>query len=269
MKTSHFKIDFIGIGAQKCATTWIAQCLSEHPEICLSQPKEINFFNKKDSFYLKNREWNYPKGISWYISHFSHCPQNKIKGEFSTNYLYDENSAALIKENFPQVKIIACLRNPLFRALSQYHHTRERKKIESSFEKAIQEEPEFIERGFYYKQLKRYFKLFPQKNILILIYEEIEKNPIKFIQNVYQFLGAESSFVPPSLNKRPRVGGYHNLSFRILFRLPFLLKLIRKLGISPLPKIHSETKKHLQKTFEDDIKNLEKLLNKDLSIWRR
>ncbi len=39
----NFKIDFIGVGAPKCGTTWVAQCLSEHPQICLSKPKEINF----------------------------------------------------------------------------------------------------------------------------------------------------------------------------------------------------------------------------------
>ncbi len=42
---NDFKIDFIGIGATKSGTTWIAQCLKEHPQICGSSIKEINFFN--------------------------------------------------------------------------------------------------------------------------------------------------------------------------------------------------------------------------------
>lgn len=262
-------VDFIGIGAQKCATTWIAQCLAEHPEICLAQPKEVNFFNKRGTFYLRDKEWNYPKGISWYESHFSHCSKNKIKGEFSPNYLYDEKAPFLIKKHFLEVKIIVSLRNPIQRAFSQYHHAKERKKIKSSFEKTIQQEPEFIERGLYYKQLKRYFDLFPKKNILVSIYEEIEKDPTKFIQNIYQFLGVEPNFIPPSLNKRPRIGHYHHWGFKVLVKYPPLLKLVKKIGVmKEYLRIHPQTKKNLQKNFEEDIGSLEQLLKKDLSFWK-
>ena len=43
MKQTNFKVDFIGIGAERSGTTWIAQCLAEHPEICFSKEKEIYF----------------------------------------------------------------------------------------------------------------------------------------------------------------------------------------------------------------------------------
>jgi len=40
-----FKLDFICIGAPKCATTWLAKTLNEHPDIFMPE-KEPNFFNK-------------------------------------------------------------------------------------------------------------------------------------------------------------------------------------------------------------------------------
>lgn len=36
-----FKVDFIGVGDQKAASTWIYQCLSEHPEIDTAKTKEL------------------------------------------------------------------------------------------------------------------------------------------------------------------------------------------------------------------------------------
>jgi hypothetical protein len=42
------QVDFIGIGAPKCGTTWLFYGLGQHPRICLSEPKEINYFNSRD-----------------------------------------------------------------------------------------------------------------------------------------------------------------------------------------------------------------------------
>lgn len=40
-------INFLGIGAPKCATTWLAACLSDHPEIFMPAKKEVSFFSAK------------------------------------------------------------------------------------------------------------------------------------------------------------------------------------------------------------------------------
>ena len=51
--------NLIGIGAQKCATTWFSECLRSHPDIFVSSPKEIKYF-----LYHEN------KGLNWYGSFF-------------------------------------------------------------------------------------------------------------------------------------------------------------------------------------------------------
>jgi len=61
MNKDNFKIDFIGIGAMKAASTWIFEALKEHPEICVSSEKETNFFNN---------DYNYRKGLKWYKKFF-------------------------------------------------------------------------------------------------------------------------------------------------------------------------------------------------------
>ncbi len=39
-------VDFIGIGAARSGTTWIAEVLRAHAEICISEPKEVRYFNR-------------------------------------------------------------------------------------------------------------------------------------------------------------------------------------------------------------------------------
>ena len=41
-----FNIDFIGVGFPKCGTTWLTECLREHPEIALPNRKHLSFFNE-------------------------------------------------------------------------------------------------------------------------------------------------------------------------------------------------------------------------------
>lgn len=38
------KPGFIGIGAQKCASSWIYDILLDHPEVSMSEKKELDFF---------------------------------------------------------------------------------------------------------------------------------------------------------------------------------------------------------------------------------
>lgn len=103
--------DFIGIGVMKAATTWIFQCLVEHPDICGSSKKEIHFFDRPE---------NYKKGLEYYKAFFNNCSHDKVKGEYTPRYIFSKDAPELIYKNFLDVKIIACLRNPVDRAASHY-----------------------------------------------------------------------------------------------------------------------------------------------------
>ena len=140
----YFKIDFIGIGTQRAGTTWIANCLSAHPQICLSNPKEVHFFGSV----------RYSFGLDWYKKHFSAKP-NQITGEFDAGYFASKNAAIQIKEHFPDVKIIISLRNPIEKAFSNYLSVSSYEKY-SSFENFLEANPKILERGIYYPKLYHY-----------------------------------------------------------------------------------------------------------------
>ena len=184
-------IDFIGIGAQKSGTSWVYACLYEHPEICAPM-KEIHFFSRP----------RFEKGRVWYESHFKKCERGTKMGEFSTSYLYSEEAPARIKSQYPDVKIIAILRNPITRAYSQYRNAIKAGEIPESlsFERFIIQEKSVIAQGKYAEQLKRYYALFPPEHILTLVYEDIEKDPLAFMKRIYTFIGIDASFVPTMLH---------------------------------------------------------------------
>jgi hypothetical protein len=289
------KIDFIGIGAPKAATTWISECLREHPEICMSSEKEVNFFN--NDFLFK-------KGLSYYSRFFKDCPKNKIKGEYSTNYMCFPKSAKRIHDCFPNVKLIVSLRDPKGRAYSHYKYAVQKKgriSFYKDFEDALSKDYLLVEKGFYFKQLKEYFNLFPKENILILLYGDIKKNPKEIIRKIYSFLGVKNiSFVPKSLNKKvlkssrlsteakfPFLNSFFYRVKIFLSRISFLRNILdsgffHSLGrflimknkktipseknIS-FPPLSEKTKEKLTEIYKEDIKKLENLINKNLSCW--
>ena len=53
------KPNFLVIGAQRAGTTWLYECLREHPEIFLPETKELHYF-----------DLNHEKGDEWYFQHF-------------------------------------------------------------------------------------------------------------------------------------------------------------------------------------------------------
>ena len=69
------KPTFVGVGSMKCASTWVAECLREHPQVQLSQPKETVYFN-------------YHTGLDDYLDFFDHSQTDTPKlaiGEFTPN----------------------------------------------------------------------------------------------------------------------------------------------------------------------------------------
>jgi len=271
-------MDFIGVGAQKAGTSWIYACLYEHPEICMPY-KTINFFSQAT-------KWK--KGLRWYKDRFRRCSENKLKGEYSTSYLYSKVAAKRIHKNFPKAKLIVCLRNPIDRAFSNYKHDIKVGNIpeDMSFDKASRKHKEYIERGFYNQQLERCLKLFPRDQILILIYEDIKKDPLKFIQKIYNFLNVDSSFVPFMLEKKVDASRTPKLIFldKIIRRIANLLRkiglhklvwLVKKTGIPETIrrintkkrrklKVDKKTREKLKEVFRKDIKRLSKMLERDL-----
>jgi len=218
--------DFIIVGAQKAGTTSLFDYLSKHPQLSPPNKKEIHYFDGG----LDPEIDTYKKGERWYRSHFllkSKLNQNKTF-EASPLYLFNPLAPARINKLLPNVKLIILLRNPVERAISQYHHGNKKEKWDDApileamkmEEERIKEDLEtknykskryikysYKARGKYREQLERYFNLFPKENILIINSEVFFQNPRDVLKDVLKFVGVDAKFEFQNLSPK-NIGNY-------------------------------------------------------------
>ena len=71
MRSQISPIDFIGIGAPKCGTTWLSAQLEAHPQIGFAPDKEVYYFADTIMRRMAHSELNcFARGESWYHEQF-------------------------------------------------------------------------------------------------------------------------------------------------------------------------------------------------------
>ncbi|RJR46510.1 MAG: sulfotransferase [Deltaproteobacteria bacterium] len=198
MKTDDGKWspDFIGVGVERSATSWLWTCLDEHPQICMSHPKEIHYFNR-----------NYDQGEKWYRQHFAPDAHTRIFGEINPVYMDDPLACERIARDYPNAKILVILRNPFERALSHLSVIlRNEQGVVDNQDLGLARETvalddKYLRRSLYYRGLKPYLRAFPRERIIILFYEDMKLDPQAFLHSLFFQLGVDADFLPASLEK--------------------------------------------------------------------
>ena len=91
-----FKLDFIGVGAARCGTTWISSTLSQHPSIYMPV-KELHYFN---------RENRYSDDLCILKKYYVNSNTSQKLGEFTPRYAITPVAINRINKHFPDIKII-------------------------------------------------------------------------------------------------------------------------------------------------------------------
>ena len=280
------RLDFIGIGVQRAATTWVFRCLEEHPQVrgaFVSNDKELNFFNH-----------NYYKGYYWYHAQFEFGSWKN--GEFSVLYFHDKSVPERIYNYSPEIRLILCLRNPVDRAFSHHLHEIMRNRLPKhlyNFSKALLYNPSYIELGRYATHLEHYLKFFSLSQIHVILYDDIISSPATVMQNLFRFLEVDDTFSPSLLEKKVNIS--HKYRSRTLEnvmkagsstmqnilgdRLYRALKptkiifLIRRLNVAKFNEnavnsLSEEERTYLNKIFSEEIQRLTQYLKRDLSYWQ-
>lgn len=198
-------------GAQKASTTSVAKHLQDSGFTCFSNKgKEAHFFDNDDK---------YIGGLDFYKDLFRDClgrknlidatPETMLEPQ-RVRAIYDEMGVA------DQVKILFILREPVSREISWYNHRLRlhnttnapfwSKTILDDDGKSVLPFGELMRRtvirhmkqlnskyahdmySYYAHWLKLWMDLFPRKQILVLSYDELKKNPRTLMARVYSFL---------------------------------------------------------------------------------
>lgn len=286
----EFKIDFIGIGANKAGTSWLNKMLDAHPQICMAEPKEVHFFHDTYSYTRKNHQGNFAKGLSWYKRFFQHCSEGNLKGEITPKYLIDPVVPQRIHQLFPGVKLILCMRSPVERVTSQYYFERYFNKRETRpLSVAIREEPELISNGLYYQGIQQYLAYFPLSSLHFVWFEDIRLCPEKVLAEVYTFLGVDATYVPSNLHEKSNAAKKAKSKW-VRDNVAWIERKLSEVGMSGFVRwlkkmklnaliayfnsqpitydqVNEVDKQWLLAQYREDILQLQALTGRDLSSW--
>jgi len=157
------KLDFVGVGAAKAGTSWLASCLGEHPAVCMSEPKELNYFcEKKSGLPSALLTGSARNGLS---ERFAHCEPGNRLGEFSPSYLCDARCPELIFQHNPKCRLIFSFRHPVEALVSFYHQIGREAPVANTFAGFLRDQPNICRTGLYHHHVQAFLRVFHASNV--------------------------------------------------------------------------------------------------------
>jgi hypothetical protein len=192
--------NLIVIGAMKCGTTALHELLDRHPDIAMSSPKELNFFLGEATgtgvvdTLTEDRSWargNWHRGLEWYAGQFAPSP---VRGEASPGYTspHHPEVAGRMAQVVPHARLVYLVRDPVARAVSQYHHhraegTEQRPMAEALLDPASQ----YLSRGRYFERLEPFLAHYAPEAIAVVTQEELRASPAAVLDELHALVGVE------------------------------------------------------------------------------
>jgi hypothetical protein len=291
--------NFLIIGASKCGTTALYYYLKQHPEISFPSLKEPKYFSSINEKFPHNGVGDSSvdkyaiKTLDQYKNLFSKI-ENKRVGEASPDTIYfHAKTAPHVKEILGDIPVIIILREPVKRAFSAFMYLKRDSREPLSFiDGLIAEEERLINNwdfvwgykkcGLYYEQVKTFIDNF--SNVKIVLQEELKTNTPEVLKNLYSFLDVDTTFkadfsinhnesgVPNNFISKFLLSRKNILSIAIRETIKIIIprNLLEKIASKSLKRvvILEKYEKYLKPFFRDDVLQLEKLINKDLSKWK-
>lgn len=200
-------LDFLGIGAQRSGTTWLHANLQTHPEIFLAEPKEVHFWDRRRrrapwdlATVLRHRgRWvlRPTHGLGWYRELFARVPPGHAGGEITPAYAILNNKIiSIIKKEFPQLKLIYSIRNPIDRSWSAALMALSRRN------KPVATTPDawFLRhfnsansrrRSDYEACIRNWSRSYGRDRLLIILFDEIVGDPRRVLRRCASHLGLD------------------------------------------------------------------------------
>lgn len=274
--------DFLGIGCYRSGSTWLHDLLNAHPEAYVPQRrKEVHFFLSPQ----------YERGIRWYESFFPRGRAGRVYkavGEIGPGYLYDPECIPRIAAVSTIGRFLVMLRDPVERAYSHYRWRVRFFSQPPTFWEQARNEPRILEAGLYAKYLVPWIEAFGHDRFLILMLEQVRRNPIEARLHVAKFLALNPARFPSGAGgivsnpgktlARPALYHVAAKTYNWLIRhdLDPLIRPFRSAGKRitaaggnrAVPALDDETRRDLQVYYERPNSDLAELLHLDIVDWQ-
>jgi Sulfotransferase family len=185
------------VGAMRSGTTWLHDCLGQHPAIFMSAPKEPCYF--VDPEVLRHGwplAWRrgYWRGEERYLALFAAAQGKVYVGESSTNYSmlpFYEGVPDRIRAFEPAATIIYIMRHPTERTLSHYRHALYTGRETRPPAQALESKLAYLAASDYATQLEPYLERFGRDRVIPLVFEEMTRDPAAAFAALFARLGLD------------------------------------------------------------------------------
>jgi hypothetical protein len=293
--------DFFIVGAPKCGTTSLHSWIARHPELHMPA-KEPGFFSQ-DILPLG-------KTLEGYLELFSGAKAGQLIGESTPKYLYSSLGLRHLQRLNPDARIIVTLRPPVDLVLSFHGQMlREGEEDERSFRRAWTLVDERLNGrsipstcrsaklldyrawGCIGDRLLDIYELFPARQVMVVLLEEMNESPREVYAKVLAHLGVQNdgfdAFTRWNEGRHVRQLWLHHAALRVRSVFQPLLEVVQaKRGgrgtgaMKILNRINQDTmsgvqaldpgfRSELLKYFEQQVMTVERLIQRDLSHWKQ
>jgi hypothetical protein len=279
--------EFICLGVPRGGTSWLDHNLRLHPGVFLAE-KEINFFSPTGDY-----DFYRDHGYEWYWAYFEGAPDDVVTGEVAIHYLSSDIARDRISRDYPEVRFIAMLRNPVERFNSIYELLAGRQEFVGSLRDFAEDwrGQNQLRAGLYAQHLHNWHEASPSSQFCVILQDDIKADPIGVYKRICRFVGADDSFVPDTVARRvnePKT--FRSAVVRQLYwktaiwlsyhRVDWLRKPIKASGLPKLVEKLNKRKEYrvplgaedgrwLANYYRSDIEELERFLGRDLSAWEK
>jgi len=292
--------NFLVIGSGRSGTTSLHHYLRQHPEVFLPKLKSPSYFYCIDapqaSSSQRARETRayFVRDAASYQALFDDSGAATAVGEVSPVYLASRRVAPRVAEHLPDARLVAILRNPIERLHSRFV-ARRRDGLEKIPDLGTLVERErrmplvredaagtYLSAGFVSHVLDGYFKVFLKEQILLLVFDDLVRDPAGTLRELFEFLRVDPNVVVDPRAHNSSGGEIANPLVRLLWTrsaLPrqwlrgFLPRGLRDAAFSlatgrlqPAP-ISVAQYRELARLYAGEITALECRLERDLSHW--
>ncbi len=302
MDINNHKLNFLVIGAAKSGTSSLHYFLGQHSQIELPFQKETHFLSGYGSSdFPENVYHNAVNSKEEYLKLFDNKP-NTLRGEVCVSYLKEYETTIQNIEKFgysSDFKIVAILRDPTLRAFSHYTELKGQKIEKLSFRSAIEKNlkgnhnrwwwQNYLQFSLYSIAIEAYSRHFGKDNVLLIKYEDFEKDSLLVVNQILSFLGVEKLDELDSSIRFKKSGIPKSyLLYKLMSRntdIRHFLKKVIPISVGRVIKnskvyqkilsynmqritISEKDKKWFSSIIEKDIINLENSTGMSLNTWK-
>lgn len=297
--------NFFIIGAPKAGTTSLYTYLAAHPRVFMPNLKEPFYFCADFPRYRERA--TFVSSCQLYLQLFARATDQHLAiGEASSLYLFSQVAVPNILDFQPEARFIVMLRNPvdlvhsfhsqllfsLHESVADFEEAWRLQRVRAEGESVPTHclEPALLQYRDTFmlgQQLARLLKLVNRGRLKVLLFDEFVADPQRCYKEVLDFLGVPSDdrtdFPKENANKTRRSRRLAQLLRRPPYPLQVLRdSFIRRVGATTWPvrvighlnrkqttrtPLSPQFRAELEGVFYDDVRQLEQLINRDLSRW--